>query len=356
MAARRRSLRQGQWRQSPDHLAAIRSDLHTGHYVDPQGGKTRFGDWIDDWHQSRIGLRPTTKARDDSYVANLIQPHLGTKQLRQLTPTTIRTWTATIAATHAPATVHKAHQIVKAALRQAVTDGLIPTNPCATTPLPRLEKTEHRYLTIDEVHDLANTIDPRYRALIYTGALAGLRPGELAALHIDDVDFLRKTLRVERTATEIAGHLAYGPPKTKAGRRTIAIPNVLADVLAHHIATYPSETPYLFTTATGKPIRWTNLRRRHWRQAVTDSVGAPCVPHDLRHTSAALAIAQDVHPKVLQARMGHSSIAVTMDVYGGLFSGYDEGVATALDNAFSESFVSEPCQNPAGELIALPTK
>jgi integrase len=235
--------------QATNHLTAIRSDLHTGHYTDPQAGKTRFGDWIDDWHQSRIGLRPTTAARDESYIANLIQPHLATKQLRQLTPGTIRAWITTINQTHAPATVHKAHQLVKAALQQAVTDGLLPTNPCATTPLPRIEKTEHRYLTIDEVHNLANTIAPHYRAIVYTGALAGLRPGELAALHIDDVDFLRKTLRVERTATEIAGHLDYGPPKTEAGRRTIAIPTVLADVLAQHLATYPSDTPFLFNPA-----------------------------------------------------------------------------------------------------------
>jgi integrase len=342
--------------EAANHLRAIRSDLHTGHYTDPQAGKTRFGDWINEWHHSRIGIRPTTKARDDSYITNLIQPHLATHQLRLITPATIRTWISTIDQTHKPATVHKAHQLVKAALRQAVTDGLIPANPCATTPLPRIEKTEHRYLTINEVHHLATTISPRYRALVYTGALAGLRPGELAALHIDDIDFLRKTLRVERTASEVAGHLDYGPPKTKAGRRTIAIPDVLADVLAEHLANYPSDTPFVFTTATGKPIRWTNLRRRQWRQAVKGSVGTPCVPHDLRHTHAALAINEGVHAKVLQARMGHSSITVTMDTYGGLFAGFDEGVATAFDDAFAASFVSDSCQNPAGDVVALPTK
>jgi integrase len=159
-----------------------------------------------------------------------------------------------------------------------------------------------------------------------------------------------------RTATEIAGHLDYGPPKTKAGRRTIAIPDVLADVLAQHLAAYPSETPFVFTTATGRPIRWTNLRRRQWRQAVGGSVGAPMVPHDLRHTHAALAINERVHAKILQARMGHSSNSVTMDIYGGLFPGFVEGVATALDDAFSASFVSEPCQNPTGDVVALLTK
>jgi hypothetical protein len=67
-------------------------------------------------------------------------------------------------------------------------------------------------------------------------------------------------------------------------------------------------------------------------------------------------MSEGVHAMVLRARMGHPSITVTMDVYGGLYSGHDEGVATALDNAFSASFVSNSCQKPAGEVIALPTK
>ena len=77
------------------------------------------------------------------------------------------------------------------------------------------------------------------------------------------------------------------------------------------------------------------------------------VPHDLRHSHAALAIKEGVHAKVLQARMGHSSITVTMDVYGGLFSGFDEGVADAFDDAFSATFVSDSCQKPTSDVIEL---
>ena len=341
-------------KDATNYLRAVQSDLHTGHYTDPQAGKTRLGDWLTQWHNGRIGLRPTTTARDDSYIRNLILPHVGTLQLRQLTPAVVRKWIRTIHQTHAAATVQKAHQLLKAALRAAVRDGLIPANPADETPLPRIEKTEHRYLTIDEVHSLAATIDPRYRALVYTGALAGLRPGELAALHIDDLDLLRKTLLVERTATEVSGHLAYGPPKTAAGRRTITIPDVLVNFIAEHLTNYPSDTPFVFNSATGKPIRWTGLRRRAWKRGVMESVGIPCTPKDLRHTHAALSIAEGAHPKVLQARMGHSSIAITMDTYGGLFSGFDEDIATALDEAFSTPRVSDTRQILDSNVIDLP--
>jgi len=332
------------------------SDLHTGRYVDPAGGKTRLDDWINEWHQGRLNLRPATQARDSNIIDNLIIPRVGTLQLRQATPAAIRKWVHTIHQTHAASTVHKAHQLLKAALHAAVGDGLIPVNPATDTPLPRLEKSAHRYLTIDEVHHLADTIDGRYRALVYTAALTGIRPGESAALTIDNLDLLRKTLHVERTAIEIAGTLTYGPAKTQTANRTITLPNILIDILAEHLATYPTDTGFVFTSSQGNPIRWTNLRRRHWKQAVMDSVGEPCKPHDLRHSHAAISIAQGVHPKVLSARMGHSKIAITMDTYGGLFSGYDQDAATALDRAFSGPLVSDSRQKRPGDVIQLPSQ
>ena len=86
------------------------------------------------------------------------------------------------------------------------------------------------------------------------------------------------------------------------------------------------------------------------------SVGEPCKPHDLRHSHAAISIAQGVHPKVLSARMGHSKIAITMDTYGGLFSGYDQDAATALDEAFSTPRVSDSRQKRSGDVIQLPNQ
>ncbi len=78
-------------------------------------------------------------------------------------------------------------------------------------------------------------------------------------------------------------------------------------------------------------------RRRAWLPAVADSVGEPCRFHDLRHSHAALLIAQDVHPKVLQERLGHASIRTTLDVYGHLLKGLDEAAAESLDAVFSQA-------------------
>jgi integrase len=111
--------------------------------------------------------------------------------------------------------------------------------------------------------------------------------------------------------------------------------------------------PFLFSSSKGRPIRWRNLRRRRFKVAVESSVGSRCVPHDLRDTHAALCIAQNIHPKVLQARLGHTPISMTMDRYGGLFPGHDEGIADAFDGLFQMSRVSDSCRVPADDLVAL---
>jgi len=363
------------------HKRDIEHQLDTGTYHDPNDGQVTFAEWVTDWHHTRLNLRPSTATRDASYIKTLINPHLGRHQIRHLTPTHIRKWIATLNETYAPSTTRKAHQIVKASLQAAVDDRILATNPCQTTKLPRQEKTEHRYLTLPEIPDLAASIDDRFRAFVYVGALAGLRPGELAALHWQHVDLRNQKLTINLTAHEHRGHLRYGPPKTAKSYRTISIPSTLVEILAEHSSTYgpgenviplapnvndvnhvnqtagndvpqrnltdatltpPTSTTSItsmpvFTGRDGGPLRLTNLRCRQWHQAVDGSVGAPMRIHDLRHSHAALMIAENVNMRVLQERLGHESIETTMNVYGGLYQDYDEAVVDALDAAFVAS-------------------
>lgn len=85
----------------------------------------------------------------------------------------------------------------------------------------------------------------------------------------------------------------------------------------------------------GGPLRRSNFRRRVWLPAVAASVGEPCRFHDLRHSNAAILIAQGSHPKVIQERLGHSRIGVTLDTYGHLFEGLDEAAADTLDENYA---------------------
>jgi integrase len=145
-------------------------------------------------------------------------------------------------------------------------------------------------------------------------------------------DQLRRTMRIEETLGEIQGRVLTGPVKTKASRRTVSLGRTLAGVLEDHLAIHPPDPQGLvFTAPEGGALRHNNFRRWYWIPAVRASVGQPCRVHDLRHSHAAMLIAQGVHPKVLQERLGHASIRTTLDVYGHLWKGLDEAAAVTVD-------------------------
>jgi integrase len=191
---------------------------------------------------------------------------------------------------------------------------------------------------------------------VLSAAYTGLRFGELAALHIERFDALRKTLRVEESLSEVRGEFVFKSPKSSASRRSVSVPSFVVDELAQHLAQHADGSGLLFSAPSGGPIRRTNFRRRVWLPAVRASVGEPCTFHDLRHTHAALLIAQGEHPKVIQERLGHASIKTTLDTYGHLFDGLDEAAAERLDASWRVSRVDAVWTQSGRGVIELPTR
>jgi integrase len=318
----------------------VETDKLRGDWTDPQLARTRLGDWWEQHTATRLHLRESTRARNESVGRKMVLPTFGGMQLGAIRPVAVRQWISELLkAGYAPATIRKAYQLLSSALEAAATEGLIPRSPARDISLPRQSQPEMRFLTPQEVVSLAEAIDPRYRVMVYTAAYTGLRLGEITALRRQDVNFLRRHLRVERTLTEVQGELRFADPKTEASRRTIQLPEFLVNLLAAHIAEYPDPSGLIFSAAEGGPIRQTNFRHRFWDPAVQASVGKPCRFHDLRHTHAALLIAQGEHPKVIQARLGHASISTTLNVYGHLFEGLDEAAAKRLEQVYVDSRV-----------------
>jgi integrase len=120
-----------------------------------------------------------------------------------------------------------------------------------------------RFLTADEVNDLAAVIDERYRALVLTAAYAGCRFGELGGLRAHRLDLLRRTLTITDSLSEVRGHVRLAPPKTAAARRQVALPKFLAEELAVHLAGWPPDDDgFVFTAPQGGPLLRRNFRRR----------------------------------------------------------------------------------------------
>jgi integrase len=321
------------------------ASIVTGAYVDPAGAKTLFDAWATRVFDSTVDLRPSTRARDASYYNNHVKPTFDKKRLGAIDHLTVREWIAELSATGlAPATVQKCHQVLAKIMRAAVDAGLIASSPCERQPLPKVEREEMRFLNPEQVALLAGAIDERYRSLVLVGAYGGLRAGELFGLRRGRVDLLRGRIEVAETLVEVHGHHHSGPPKTRAGRRSVPLPRFVVDVLTAHVAGLePGDL--VFPAPEGGPVRASLFRRRFWYPACVAAGFGELVKdeetgtkhyvglrlHDLRHSAVALWIAAGASGKEVALRAGHTSVSVVLDRYGHLLPGTEERVNDALD-------------------------
>jgi integrase len=320
------------------YLAGVAADLTRGQWIDDRLGQVIFDRWADRWQTTTGNLRPSSRARDDSYLRSLILPAFGRTPVSRISQLDVRGWVAELTERGlAPATVIKAYQILGKILASAVDGGLIAVTPCRRVPLPKVERQEMRFLTPTEVTSLADAIDPRYRALVLLAAYGGLRLGELAGLRRRRVDLLRGRVDIAEIAVEVSGTLTYGPPKTRAGRRVVSLPRPIVSELAAHLDRYAASDPEapVFPAPAGGTLRTPAFRRRVFTPAVTSANLTPLRPHDLRHTAVAFWIADGANPKQIAVRAGHSSVSFTLDRYGHLFDDADDDLLAALEARYS---------------------
>lgn len=327
-------------------LAAAETDQRRGAWTDPRLASTRFDDWVTQWWATTTNLRPSSRDRDRGYLNRYVLPTFGKDALGEISQLKVRSWVAELAGSGlAPATVNKAYVLLGKVMGAAVDADLILTSPCRKVPLPKVERAEMRFLNPAEIAALAAAMDERYRAMVLLAAYGGLRLGELCGLKRSRVDILRRRVEVAEIIVESEGHLFTGPPKTRAGRRSIAIPGPVADALGDHIGRW-SGVELVFTAPEGGPLRAAAWRSRYWRPAVKAAGLEPLRPHDLRHTAVALWIAQGGHPKQIAARAGHASVSFTLDRYGHLFEDADDDLMGRLGDAFVPFDGAQPPLDP----------
>ena len=311
----------------------------TGMHISPREGERRVRDVYAIWRETRWpGLEPKTTARYEQVWRTYLEPSFGNRKLNTVSRELVRRYFAELATSgKAAGTVRKIHAVLSAMLTEAVELGYLRVNPCTRVRgLPRAARREMLFLSADEVHRLAQGITPYYRDLVYTAAFTGLRASELVGLRWRNVDLLHRTLTVDETIKEVGGRLVFGPTKTHE-QRTIALPRFLCDLLEERGV--GDADALVFPGPKGGPMRHSLFYRRHFKPAVRCVLPLKSALrfHDLRHTCAALSIAAGAHPKLISARLGHSTIQITLDRYGHLFPSMEEALAEDLDAAFVES-------------------
>ena len=231
----------------------------------------RFGEYTLRWRQS-VGA-PAAEHAHESRLAppQHVLPAFGEWPIGDIEPVDIRAFVAALSTRGlSPATVKATYHVVSRICATATIDGVIPA-PHALASTSRatciIKKCTSSLPARCAV--LAESIEKRYRVLIYTAAYTGMRWGELAGLQIDRCNFLRGSVDVAQALSEVNGRMDVGP--TKTGRaRTISLPRFLIELLAAHLAEFGSPGGYVFTSAEGAPLR-RNFYRRHYRPAVASN-------------------------------------------------------------------------------------
>jgi integrase len=185
----------------------------------------------------------------------------------------------------------------------------------------------------------------RLEALYITAIGTGLRLGELFGLQWADLDLKASTLTVRRTLTEVNGKLSLAEPKSAKGRRLVTLPQRVTDALADHrkraVASGFAGVPYVFCNSVGGPLRRSHFHRNEFKPLLKRAELPAIRFHDLRHTSATLLLVQGVHPKVVQERLGHAQISVTLDTYSHVLPSMQLDAATRLDSMLAAAPAAE---------------
>jgi integrase len=262
---------------------------------------------------------------------------LGSIRLSALRSQDIQAFYASLSTSQA----RHVHAPLRSAFSQAVRWHLIHSNPCDAVELPRHQAKEMYAFSRDEAARFL-AIEDKHRTLFAFLLLTGARPSEALALRWSDIDFTHATASIQRTLQWHKGKGAgwyFAETKTRRSRRSVPLPSGLVQQLKDHRIKQAEELLQLgvrselcFTNEIGNPILLGNLAKRNLRRVLAKAkLPATVTLYSLRHSCASLLLQAGVHPKVVQERLGHASITLTLDTYSHIAPGMQESATEQLE-------------------------
>ncbi len=289
-------------------LSNIEVSIRRGGWTDPKEGRVQVRQYAERWLAGRPGLAERTREYYSYLMEKYILSELGGYSLAMLSPSIVRSWHAELARSH-PSTAAKAYRLLSTMMKTAVTDGVIGTSPCRVVGAGIERAPERPVASMDEVRSLWDAMTPRFRLVVSLATWCQLRRGEILGLRRCDVDIPKGQLRIEQSRTFLRdGSSLTKEPKTRAGRRVIAVPHSMIEELADHLERFvgPEADDLIVTTDKGDPASAVVLQRS-WTKA-RRAVGREDLHlHDLRHTGLTLAAATGATTAELMHRAGHAS-------------------------------------------------
>ena len=301
-----------------------------------------MGDFLVGWLVSRKNsLRSNTYLRYHQLIHIHAIPEIGKIKLAKLRPHHLeKLYAKKLDSGLSPTTVRHLHARIHTALEQALRRGLVFRNVASLVIAPARAYTEMRSLTPQEAKKVLKAArGDRLEALYVLALTSGLRRGELFALSWSNVNLENKTLKV---AGALLADGTIAPPKTLKSRRHVALTKLAIEALQRRriiqleerlaaSAEWDNEFDLVFTNLVGHPLNPSNFSARDFPALLRRSGVKRIRFHDLRHSTASLLLSLDVHPKIVQELLGHSTIGVTMDIYSHSMPSLQEEAVTRLD-------------------------
>jgi integrase len=341
-------------KEAEDELAKVLESINTGSYVEPS--KLKAGDYLLEWVASLGDVRPSTRASYEQNLTKHVKPGIGHLPLQRLTALHLDGLYRSLlqpeekpgeklAKPLSPRTVQYVHVIVHRALKDAVRKNLLLRNVADAASPPKPQRQEIRRWAAAELGRFLNAVeDDRLYAAWRMLAMTGMRRGEALGLRWSDVDLAAGTISIRQTLIAPGYKLALSTPKTAKGRRKVAIDTATVEAMrAHRKAQLEERLAFgpdypvtletfgdlVFRKADGQPVNPVAFGKRFERTVA--NLDVPRIPlHGLRHTWATLALSQNVHPKIVSERLGHSTIAITLDTYSDVLPGLQEEAAATV--------------------------
>jgi integrase len=341
----------GSKKDAERELRAMLTRIEGGAHVKP--ARMTLREYLEGWLRDYVATNTAPSTADgysDIIRAHLI-PALGSFPLTALQPSHIQTYYGCMLESGrrdgrgglSAQTVRNHHRVLYQALRYAVRHGVLIRNVAEAVDPPRPDGRRIATLEPDDVHPFLNAArETPYHTLFYTAIYTGLRRSELLGLRWRDVDLDLATLSVVQTLHHVPKKgYTFREPKTKRSRRLVDLSPSLAVLLREHQANQELQRKLLgrslmpddlvFSFPNGAPLPPNSVTKAF--QKLAQSLGLSNIRlHDLRHTHATLMLRQGVHPKVVSERLGHSSVAITLDTYSHVLPGIQAAAARQFDD------------------------
>lgn len=321
-----------------DKLTKLQSAKLDGTLTEPT--RVTVAEYLDRWLDDSVKLttRGNTYGDYKSVVNCHVKPQIGGIGITKLTPIHVQGFYSELARKGMSARRRQiVHAVLHRALKQAVKWGLVPRNVCDAVDPPRVPRKTIVPLKPEQVTALLKAAeDDRLYALYVLAVTGGMRQGELLALQWPDIDFDAKMVSIRHTLIEVQGKVEISEPKTDKSRRRVSIPQIAVDALIARrkqaVAEGHAASPWVFCDSQGGFLRKSNLVNRSFKPLLKAAELPPIRFHDLRHTSATLLLLQGVHAKVVQERLGHSTIGMTLDTYSHVLPALESQAADKFDS------------------------